>query len=77
MGPALVRLMEQFFFPNVKRAVRDFPPHDGLRQFMTSWKLTETGLNEKGGYEISFQAIAGKAQPADAHDLSKGGDVNG
>jgi hypothetical protein len=35
---------------------------------MTSCKLTETGLNEKGGHEIAFQAIVGEAQPIDAHD---------
>jgi hypothetical protein len=39
--------------------------------------LTETDLDEKGGNEISFQAIAGQAQPVDVADISKGGDVNG
>jgi hypothetical protein len=41
--------MEQFLFRNVDRAVRAFSSFGGLRQFMTSCKLTETDLDEKAG----------------------------
>jgi hypothetical protein len=44
---------------------------------MTSCNLTETDLDEKGGNEISCQAVAGHAQPVDVAAISKGGDVNG